>query len=131
VASSTPTAMVSSMFFDLQQVRSDITDFLIDRMGYAALLSELSSFPIDPGLNTIENCKRRVEQGADVLVLIVGGRYGEVDSRSDGSITNLEYFAARAKGIPIYAFVKKDILAVLPVWLSNPSADFSSSTVDC
>jgi hypothetical protein len=117
--------MVSSTFYDLGQVRSDLMDFLQDELGYSPLLSEFASFPVDPDADTIENCRRRVEQNADVLVLIIGGRYGSVDSRSGKSITNLEYLAARAKGIPILVFIDRRILAVLPVWRSNRDGDFS------
>jgi hypothetical protein len=117
--------MVSSTFYDLAQVRTDLREFLEDEVGYRSLLSEHPSFPIDPDADTIENCRRRVEQDADILVLIIGGRYGYVDAASDKSVTNLEYLAARAKGIPIYAFVDRTVTAVLPVWKSNPDADFS------
>ena len=41
-------------------------------------------------------------------------------------VTNLEYLAARAKGIPIFAFINRDILAVLPVWEDNPQSTFAS-----
>ena len=122
-----PTVMVSSTFYDLRQIRADLAHFIEDELGYRPLLSEFRSFPIDPDADTIENCRRRVERDADILVLIIGGRYGYVDSESDKSVTNLEYLAARAKGIPIYAFVDKSVIAVLPTWRSNPNADFSGS----
>ena len=122
-----PAVTVSSTFYDLAQIRADLLDFLQDEIGYRPLLSEYPSFPIDPDADTIENCKRRVEQDADILVLVIGGRYGYVDKASDKSVTNLEYLAARAKGIPIYIFVDRNIMAVLPVWRSNPSGDFSGA----
>jgi hypothetical protein len=103
---STPEVMVSSTFYDLAQVRADLLDFLQNEVGYRPLLSEHASFPIDPDADTVENCKRRVERDADIFVLIIGGRYGYVDEATDKSVTNLEYLAARAKGIPIYAFVQ-------------------------
>jgi hypothetical protein len=59
----------------------------------------------------------------------MGGRYGSVPDDHDKSVTNLEYLTARAKRIPIYAFVLKEVLAVVPTWESNPDADFSR-TVD-
>lgn len=121
-----PAVMVSSTFYDLSQIRADLLDFLQDELGYRPLLSEYPSFPIDPDADTIENCRRRVEQDADILVLIIGGRYGYVDSASDKSVTNLEYLAARAKGIPVYAFVDKRVTAILPLWKTNPDSNFSS-----
>jgi hypothetical protein len=122
--------MVSSTFYDLKQLRADLGHFLENDLGYRALLSEHRSFPVDPDTDTIENCRRRVEQDADIFVLVIGGRYGYVDPDSSKSITNLEYLVARAKGIPIYAFVEKSVLAVLPVWTKNPQADFSDVVSD-
>lgn len=120
-----PSVMVSSTFYDLKQVRADLSEFLIEGLGYRALLSEHASFPVDPDVDTFENCRRRVENEADMLVLVVGGRYGSIDDRSAKSITNLEYMAARSKGIPIYVFVDARILTILPTWVRNPSGDFS------
>ena len=125
--SSTPTVMISSTFYDLRQIRTNLAEFITDDLGYLPLLSEFPSFPVNPDLNTVENCQARVKENADILVLVIGGRYGSVDSRSDKSITNLEFLAARAKGIPVYAFVEQSILSMLPVWRDNPTADFSSS----
>lgn len=122
--------MVSSTFYDLRQIRADLTTFIVDDLGYVPLLSELNSFPVDPDAATIENCRRRVEEDADILVLIVGGRYGSVDSKSARSVTNLEYLTARAKGIPVYAFVEKKVLAVVPVWRQNPDANFTGIVDD-
>ena len=78
IMKSAPTVMVSSTFYDLKQiVGADLAlAFISDELGYSALLSELPSFPVDPDLDTIENCRRRVERNADILVLVVGGRYG-------------------------------------------------------
>lgn len=87
---STPAVMVSSTFYDLAQVRTDLLDFLQNEVGYRPLLSEHTSFPIDPDADTVENCKRRVERDADIFVLIIGGRYGYVDEATDKSVTNLE-----------------------------------------
>ncbi len=64
------------------------------------------------------------------MILVIGGRYGYVDSASAKSVTNLEYLVARAKGIPIYVFVQRNVLAIVPVWKSNPTANFSSVVDD-
>lgn len=118
--------MVSSTFYDLRQLRVDLARVIGDELGYLPLLSELPSFPVDPDLDTIENCRTRVEKDADILVLVIGGRYGSIDDKTEKSITNLEFVTAKQKGIPIYAFVEKRILGVIPIWKSNPSGDFSA-----
>lgn len=125
-----PHVMISSTFFDLKQVRANLARFLEEQLGCIPLISEWPSFPVDPDVNTIENCRMRVEREADVLILIIGGRYGVVDSTSSKSVTNIEYLAARAKGIPIYAFVERKVLEVLPVWRKNKKGDYSSIVDD-
>lgn len=123
-----PTVFVSSTCYDLKQIRADLKCFFEDQLGYEVLLSEYSTFPIDPNIGTTDNCLHIIDERADVFVLIVGCRYGNI-TESGHSVTNLEYLRARAKGIPIYAFVDKTILNLLPVWRENPNMSFSS-TVD-
>ena len=122
----TPTVMVSSTFYDLSQIRKDLYGFIANELGYEPLLSEHKSFPIDPGLDTVENCRRRVEEQADILILVVGTRYGSIDDKTDKSITNLEYLTAKAKSLPVYIFVDRRILHTLSVWKNSPDADYSS-----
>jgi hypothetical protein len=121
-----PGVMVSSTFYDLREVRDDLRRFLQDELGYRPLLSEHRSFPLNPDASTIDNCRERVERDADILVLVIGGRYGSIDDQTSKSVTNLEYLSARRKGIPVYAFVEQGIVALVPIWKSNPSADFSA-----
>lgn len=120
-----PCVMVSSTFYDLQYLRDALRHF-IEELGYRPLLSEHPSFPIDPDATTAENCRRRVEQDADVLVLLIGRRYGTIDKHSASSVTNVEYLAARRKGIPIYAFVEAGMVPLLAAWKANPALDVSA-----
>ncbi len=123
-----PSAFVSSTCYDLKQVRKDICEFFRDQLGYDVLLSEYDSFPLDPQKGTIDNCLRAVDERADIFILIVGCRYGHV-TETGRSVTNMEFLRAKAKGIPIYAFVDKQILSILPVWRDNPDGNYQS-TVD-
>lgn len=90
--------MVSSTFYDLRQIRADLAQFITNELGYVPLLSELPPFPVDPDLDTVANCRARVERDADIFVLVIGGRYGSIDDKTDKSITNLE-FLSRISGI--------------------------------
>ena len=89
-------------------------------------MSEHNSFPIDPDQTTVENSRRNVRENADIFVIVVGARYGSIDAEADKSITNLEFVEARARGVPAYVFVSRDVLAQLRVWKANPEADYSS-----
>lgn len=76
-------------------------------------------------MDTINNCLRAVEERANILVLVVGGRYGYVTDHGEKSVTNLEYLRAKVKGIPIFVFIDQSVLNILPVWEKNKTADFS------
>lgn len=120
-----PVVFVSSTCYDLAHIRSDLKSFIEDNYGFEAMLSEFNSFPIDPCVGTFENCLSNVDQCADIFILIVGTRYGYVTDTGK-SITNLEYLHAKAKGIPIYVFVKNQLKNYLPIWRANKNGDFST-----
>lgn len=119
-----PVVFVSSTCYDLKQVREDLKSFFEQNYGFQAMLSEFNSFPIDPCKGTFENCLNNVDKTADVFVLIIGNRYGYITDVGK-SITNLEYLHAKAKGIPIFVFVDKQIYSNMMVWRSNKNADFT------
>lgn len=121
----TPVVFVSSTCYDLSQVREDLKDFISDDYGFEPMLSEFDSFPIDPCIGTFENCLSNVDNYADIFVLVVGNRYGYVTGAGK-SITNLEYLHAKAKGIPLFVFISKQIYNTLPLWRANKDGDFSS-----
>src|ERR1043166_6985079 len=117
-----PTVFVSSTCYDLNQLRVDLRGFF-EELGLAPLVSESPGFPVSPDLGPIDNCVSAVKDRAGIFILIVGARYGSL-SPSGKSITNLEYLAAKAKGIPIYVFVMKSIASNLSVWRDNKDGNF-------
>lgn len=121
-----PTIFISSTFYDLKHIRADLCSFIENDLNYKYLASEFPSFPINPSNTIVENCTKCVQDEVDIFILIIGGRYGSIDKTLSKSITNIEYLAAKSKNIPIYVFISKDILAILPLWESSPSADFSN-----
>jgi hypothetical protein len=95
-------------------------------LGYDAVISENSAFPVNPQASTLDNVVSAVRDRADIMVLMVGARYGTTPSgQGDRSITNLEYLEAKAKGIPTYVFISRRIIHALPIWKENRNADFS------
>lgn len=68
-----------------------------------------------------------VERNADIFVLIVGSRYGSPAGEGK-SVTNLEYLTARSKGIPVFVFVARNVLEILPVWKANRDGNYSQIT---
>ena len=121
----TPTVFVSSTCYDLRQVRVDIKNFFENTYGFNTILSEFSSFPMDPSIGTCDNCLNNVDNYADFFMLIIGTCYGYITDNGK-SITNLEYLHARAKGIPIFVFVDKQLYSTWTVWKTNQGADYSA-----
>ena len=115
---------VSSTCYDLSQIRVDISEF-IENSGHKSILSEFENFPISPELNTIENCVKIVKENADILILIVGNRYGNIIENGK-SITNNEFLVAKQKGIPIFCFIDKKTLNAINFWKNNKNGDFSN-----
>lgn len=120
-----PTVFISSTCYDLKQIRSDLKKVIENDLGFEVLLSEYSSFPIDPSLGTVDNCLRVVQERADIFILIIGNRYG-YQTDSGKSVTNLEYLRAKEKGIPIYAFIDKKVIQGIPLWKDNPDGNFNT-----
>ena len=118
-----PSIFVSSTCYDLGQVRLNIKS-LIESLGLTPVLSEHESFPVNAFNDTISNCLENVRNKADILFLIVGGRYG-FQTANGKSVTNLEYLEAKKKGIPVFVFIDQKILDILPLWKKNPESDFS------
>lgn len=73
-----------------------MVEFFQEQLGYRCLASEMNSFPVDLDLDSVENC--RVQDDADVLVLVIGERYGYCPQPSSKSVTILESLVARSKG---------------------------------
>ncbi|WP_057937895.1 DUF4062 domain-containing protein [Algoriphagus resistens] len=115
---------VSSTCYDLSQVRADMYEF-IDNLGHTPMLSEFDTFPINPSMNAIDNCIISVRDFADVFILIIGSKYGYV-LPSGKSITNTEFLTAKEKEIPIYIFIKKEIITFLPTWRKSKDQDYSN-----
>lgn len=114
---------VSSTCYDLSQIRTDIHNFIEDS-GHTPILSELKNFPFNPFKKAVDSCIEVVKNDADIFVLIIGNRYG-AQIESGKSITNTEFLTAKQKGIPIYIFIDKKIINILPVWSKNKDGNYS------
>lgn len=94
---------ISSTFADLEDERKGIMQAIIELDCFPA---GMEMFPATDS-EQFEYIKTIIDE-SDYYVLIVAGRYGSV--AEDGvSYTEKEFDYAKKKGIPILAFVKKDI----------------------
>lgn len=123
-----PRIFVSSTYYDLKHLRSALEGF-IDGLGFEPVLSEKGSIPYAPDLALDESCYREARQ-ADIMVLIIGGRYGsEKSGASDkeasdfysryDSITREEFRSAEASGVPLYILIERGVYAEYQTYLMN------------
>jgi hypothetical protein len=123
-----PRIFVSSTYYDLKHLRSALESF-IDRLGFEPVLSEKGSIPYAPDMALDESCYHEARQ-ADIMVLIIGGRYGSEKSAafekeaSDfyshyDSITREEFRSAEASGVPLYILVERGVYAEYQTYLKN------------
>lgn len=91
---------VSSTYTDLKEERQAAVEAILDA-GHIPAGMELFKAGNESQLKTIY---KWIDE-SDVYMLILGGRYGSVESNSDKSYTQLEYEYALNKNIPVFAVV--------------------------
>lgn len=91
---------VSSTYTDLIEERQAAVEAILDA-GHIPAGMELFKAGNESQLQTIY---KWIDE-SDVYMLILGGRYGSVESKSGKSYTQLEYEYALSKNIPVFAVV--------------------------
>lgn len=126
-----PRIFVSSTYYDLKHVRNNIENFIFE-IGYEPILFESGDIPFKSDLSLDESCYKEIEN-SHMQVLIIGGKYGSADSKTPdrsaiskdkmyqfyNSITKIEYRTALEKGIPVFVFVEKQVLAEYDTYKNN------------
>lgn len=94
---------VSSTYTDLIEERQAAVEAILDA-GHIPAGMELFKAGNDSQLKTIY---KWIDE-SDVYMLILGGRYGSIETKSGKSYTQLEYEYALSKNIPVFAVVLSD-----------------------
>lgn len=94
---------ISSTYLDLTEERQAAVEAILEA-GHLPAGMELFKAGDESQLETI---KRWIDE-SDVFLLILGGRYGSIDEKSEKSYTQLEYEYAIKKKIPIFSVVLND-----------------------
>jgi hypothetical protein len=116
-----PRIFISSTFYDLRQIRADLNRF-IKELGYEPILNEQGNIPYGKDEKLEEYCYKEIEF-CDILISIIGGRYGAQSQNSDNSITQMEIKTALKMGKPVFFFIEKNVRAEYNTYLSNKDND--------
>jgi Domain of unknown function (DUF4062) len=112
-----PRIFVSSTYFDLRVLRADIERF-VREMGYEAVLFERGHIAYGKEQALEDYCYREISS-CDVLVSIIGGKYGTQSRDHKHSITQKEIKSAIELGKQIYVFVERSVLSEYRTYLVN------------
>ena len=112
-----PRIFISSTFFDLRQVRADLERFVKD-LGYDTVRNETGGIPYGREERLEEYCYKEISE-VDILVGIVGGRFGSEAERGNYSITQIEIKTAIEQNKQVYIFIEKNVLAEYQTYLMN------------
>ena len=125
-----PRVFISSTFYDLRQVRSDIERF-IREIGYEPVRHETGAVPYSKDERLESSAYREIEL-SDIIVFITGGNYGTESEETPGySISQVELKRALDMGLQVFVFVETNVMNEYNTYkLNKQSKDVRYSSVN-
>ncbi len=125
-----PRVFVSSTFYDLKQVREDLDRF-ISGLGYEAVLHEAGDVAYGKDSPPEGYVHREIEM-CDILICMIGGRYGtESQEKPGSSITQQELYTAIENQVQVFIFIEQAVYSEYSTYLINKeTADIKYRFVD-
>lgn len=102
-----PRVFISSTYYDLRTVRDDLDRF-IRNMGFEPIRHERGHIAYGRDDRPEEYAYREIDL-CEILVCIIGGKYGSASSQGIYSITQKELKAAVERGKQVYIFVEDSV----------------------
>jgi len=112
-----PRVFISSTYYDLKHARDDIATFLRE-IGYEPVRSERGDVPYGSEEKLEEYCYKEIGF-CDIVIAIVGGRFGSSSQHPPHSVSQMEIKTALELGKPVYIFVDKAIWYAFPIYKEN------------
>ncbi|WP_321516995.1 DUF4062 domain-containing protein [Marinifilum fragile] len=123
-----PRIFISSTFYDLRQVRADL-DMFIGSLGYESVKNDDGDIPYGKDEALEEYCYKEIKN-VDILISIIGGRFGTESKRSMSSISQIEVKTALKEGKQVYIFIEQNVLAEYETYLLNKDSEMKFRYVD-
>lgn len=123
-----PRIFVSSTYFDLKSVRADL-EFFIKERGFEPVLHERGAVPYGNTEALEKYCYREIES-CDIVISIIGGRFGSKSVDSTYSISQTELKVARDTGKQVYIFIENQVYHEFKTYKANPEVAVKWVSVD-
>ncbi len=108
---------VSSTYYDLQHVRNDIGGFLED-MGYEPVMHDKGSIPYTQDVSLEQSCYDELST-CDIVVCIIGNKFGTESRSGDYSITMEELKRALKARKKVYTYIVNDVFVENRIYENN------------
>ncbi|MGE8134457.1 DUF4062 domain-containing protein [Novosphingobium subterraneum] len=112
-----PRVFISSTYYDLRSLRGELERFVREQ-GYEPILNERGHIAYSKDAPPEISCYREIEN-CDILVSIVGGRFGSTSFDGISSISQIELKTALEQSKQVYIFVEKDVLSEYRFYQNN------------
>lgn len=112
-----PKVFISSTFYDLRHIRIDLERFIRD-LGYDTIMNEFGNIPYGKDEHLEHYCYKEIDN-ADILVSIIGGRYGSESKYDKYSISQMEFKSAYDLNKQVYIFIEKGVYNEYQFYLKN------------
>lgn len=112
-----PRIFISSTFYDLRQVRSDLELFLRE-IGHDGVINEQGTIPYGSDEKVEEYAYKEIDN-CDILVAIIGGRFGSASQHAPYSISQQELKRATNQGKQVFIFIESAVYTEYRTYLRN------------
>jgi hypothetical protein len=123
-----PRVFISSTYFDLKSVRADLEHFVRER-GFDPVLHERGSVAYGSAEALEKYCYKEIET-CDILISIIGGRFGSQADDSTYSVSQTELKVALEQAKQVYIFVEREVYHEFRTYERNRDSKIRWASVD-
>ncbi len=116
-----PRIFVSSTYYDMRIIRADLERF-IKELGYEPVLFERGHVPYGNDKALEDYCYREIST-CDIIISIIGGKYGTQSKDEEHSISQKELKTAIDLGKQIYVFVEAPVHSEYRTYQKNKDVE--------
>lgn len=120
-----PRVFISSTYYDLKQIRIDIDRFLKE-IGYESVRNETGQIPYGKSISPEDGCYKEIAN-ADIVVSIIGGKFGTTSNDNAFSISQRELKKALEQDKQVFIFIDKAVYAEYNLWYKNKDKEHIDS----